>query len=1646
MWVCLLFALVFSANCWGDVTAEWGAYGETPREFPTAKDEVNGITITPNVSVENLYVGGKNAKIFRFADGKYFNITLSSGVIKYIGVYVWTQNTDVLKLQFCSEADYDDSDPKYLLGDPIVFNASEQGNTTLQEVTSASIPTGAKSARFYREGGDQYHNNMHRLIVTAGPECASPKTATFAAGGSGNPTGSAPANISVCEGSTFILPDAGSLTWTGFVFTGWKLNNTGDLIAAGTSYTMPAYNITFTAQWEVAPVVAEWGNFGNSTHNFPDLGEPSTIDGDINITLSANFAPDDLTLGGKDCSAYQIDNTSNHIDIALSSGKFSSIGAYVSAPDKIIKVRFYDSEDNPIEGVVSLSSEYDLNNTTLREITSFPNNARSARLYLAEDNWQSYVYYIRVAAKAEGHTVTFASNDNSYGTVDVSSISAVPDASTVSISDNVLTLKETNVTATTAAETDEYTYAFSGWSVNNGDEITDDQTITANFTRTAKEYTLVWNTNGGSDLAGDPTSGTVAYGTTLTMPTDPTLSNYAFDGWKTANDGTGTAAGLTMPAVNTTYYAAWKQTLTLNTGLQGSGADKTDAYVYLNGAEVNNFTAHTVDGYTLKGYYTATSAGTKVLNEDGTFAATNVADYIAEGKWIRTNATTLYAVWKRNKTVAEWGNYETATNAFAKGESGTSIVLNIPSNIDVSNSYYIGDNNRNGCRFDENEYVDISIATGRIVSVSAYVWTNSSVDKFYIQFCSETDYNTENLIGDPIEWTGTNTSNPTLLTAIPAQTDAKSARIYRTGNGDANNFLYRLIVTACPECISPLTASFELGEGASGVVPESIYACEDDDIVLPSIGSALKPFCTFNGWSDGINLYDAGDIYSMPDNDVTFTAQWTEDNTTKRIPETPSLYYANVDGGSTDTEDFNNETCVYLYTTKHVEWNAYINPGYYDISMMYGAPEYGIRGTFSIIDPEGIEETRVFHTQSSESNDTQPIYKNIEKSKVDLTGLTRGKVYTIKVEHSWGGSKLSIGHINFAASAPKEIPDETHFDKDNAFSAVTTATDMDIDGEAGNDELINLDRKYVEWDVKVTPGVYNVSLVYGAPQYSIKVSVALIDPENPESVIYLSKDGNHTYYYKSGSQNTPHHYTSTTKCDLTGIDGNKIYRLRISDEYDGSNYLRVKDLTFAPVAPIAISNVTDTRLDATHTIQAPVMATDLDIDDDSNVDNLMNLYNTNAEWQVTLQKGLYNVQLVYGAPGYGIKVAVKLIDPSGEEPDKVLSIEDNNDYYYKSNPATTEEAKATTPHHYTSATKCALLDVTEDKIYKVRVEDVYPKCHLRVSHVLFTPIAPIEIHEEATLDASNVMVAPSIVDSRIDISNQQEAVWYATIDPHKYDITLTYSAVSGGTKVRFAIIPVGGDTIFVHQENQHDASNTTYTIPALDQDLTNISSGVYKIIVKDNYKSNGSKPQIISLTFSRSMVTHTRSGLRVGDFGTICLPYAVAAEDRNGADLFEIDVWDPNGASLTLSQLTNNENMVAGRPYIFQATAATATFRYYAEGDEAAAGSNNGLVGSYEQALIQQNNDNYIIYNNKLYLVNSEAYVGANRAYIHKQDQVQPAPAYRRRVTLSVNGAQVATDIDLINDPAQMTKYIENGHLFIFRDGKLYNAQGQLVK
>ncbi len=205
-------------------------------------------------------------------------------------------------------------------------------------------------------------------------------------------------------------------------------------------------------------------------------------------------------------------------------------------------------------------------------------------------------------------------------------------------------------------------YTFKEWRTNAngtgtkyeaGDPIAISGNITLYAIWQAAGYTLAWNTNGGSALAGDYSSGSFADGADITAPDDPTRANYTFDSWNTAADGSGNAYTGTMPAANTTYYAVWKNTLTLKTGSQGSESDKAPK-VFLGGSSLNGFSAHKAAGYTLQGYYTAATGGTKVLNADGSFAASNIARFVTSGKWSRTTGDTILVAQWESSYLLKW--------------------------------------------------------------------------------------------------------------------------------------------------------------------------------------------------------------------------------------------------------------------------------------------------------------------------------------------------------------------------------------------------------------------------------------------------------------------------------------------------------------------------------------------------------------------------------------------------------------------------------------------------------------------------------------------------------------------------------------------------------------------------------------------------------------------------------------------------------------------------------------------------------------------------------------------------------------------------------------------------------------------------------
>lgn len=173
-------------------------------------------------------------------------------------------------------------------------------------------------------------------------------------------------------------------------------------------------------------------------------------------------------------------------------------------------------------------------------------------------------------------------------------------------------------------------------------------------------FTVTYNANG--DGAGNAT------GTTGSVPTDSNspydcgsdvtiLGNtgslakvgYDFDGWNTAADGSGDpyAAGETLSNItaNTVLYAQWAPkttsvTLDANTANHGAtGSSVTATW----GTALPDFEAATgASGYALTGYFTDPTGGTKIINADGTLAASTTYT-TADNKWnSELSALTLY--------------------------------------------------------------------------------------------------------------------------------------------------------------------------------------------------------------------------------------------------------------------------------------------------------------------------------------------------------------------------------------------------------------------------------------------------------------------------------------------------------------------------------------------------------------------------------------------------------------------------------------------------------------------------------------------------------------------------------------------------------------------------------------------------------------------------------------------------------------------------------------------------------------------------------------------------------------------------------------------------------------------------------------------
>ena len=181
-------------------------------------------------------------------------------------------------------------------------------------------------------------------------------------------------------------------------------------------------------------------------------------------------------------------------------------------------------------------------------------------------------------------------------------------------------------------------YTFKGWNTEEngtGTTITNETIVNTKSNQTIhakweiKNYTLTYDSNGGSECNSQKLTHNEKIGTLCTTTKD----GYIFEGWYTdINNGEKVTKETTI-SQNTTIYAHWKEdsNLTYTLSYNSNGGSYCKSKTLMPKSQFGELCTTTKSGYTFTGWYTDINNGEKVTEE------TTISQ-----------DTTLYAHWNKN--------------------------------------------------------------------------------------------------------------------------------------------------------------------------------------------------------------------------------------------------------------------------------------------------------------------------------------------------------------------------------------------------------------------------------------------------------------------------------------------------------------------------------------------------------------------------------------------------------------------------------------------------------------------------------------------------------------------------------------------------------------------------------------------------------------------------------------------------------------------------------------------------------------------------------------------------------------------------------------------------------------------------------------
>ena len=296
-------------------------------------------------------------------------------------------------------------------------------------------------------------------------------------------------------------------------------------------------------------------------------------------------------------------------------------------------------------------------------------------------------------------------------------------------------------------------------------------------------------------------------------------------------------------------------------------------------------------------------------------------------------------------------------------------------------------------------------------------------------------------------------------------------------------------------------------------------------------------------------------------------------------------------------------------------------------------------------------------------------------------------------------------------------------------------------------------------------------------------------------------------------------------------------------------------------------------------------------------------------------------------------------------------------------------------------------------------------------------------------------------------------------DGYQMQITSIASDVYPGDKnvpyyYAYAIEDNSGDEVYrsdafeVHPQTSTD--NLEKTIDLKHAANLNGLTGTVRVKFYWWVNSNGTYLLLrdfrVNAVFSEKH-SYTRTHAHM-NLNTLCFPYTVTAY-TGGTFYTMLYKRVENSVPVEVVLEEHEGNLVAGTPYFYMPEGSQLELTYSGHRENTPS-KVNGVQGIYDEQTVPTGS--YVTYNGEIRAVGNNVTLKEYRAYVDmnavSEEVIAPAPGKKLLRIRNADAPAVITDIDQItNDKSQITnKILRNGQLFIIRDGKVYNAQGQTVK